>query len=80
MADRLRADVTVLSEQNSVANRKAANVSDCRYISCSFASRNDMHWNAGMPAAHMALTVSSIDETSCDMPIGPLVPLPHGST
>lgn len=29
-ADKLSAVVTVLSEQNSVASKKAANVSDCR--------------------------------------------------
>lgn len=29
-ADKLRAVVTVLSEQNSVASRNAASVSDCR--------------------------------------------------
>lgn len=43
LADTSSTDVTVLSEQNSVANRKAANVSDCMYNSCSFDSRYDMH-------------------------------------
>lgn len=42
-ADKFNALVTVFNEQNSVANRKAANVSDCRYISFSFDSKNDMH-------------------------------------
>lgn len=43
LADRLSADVTAFSEQNSVANKNAANVSDCKYISCNFDSMNDMH-------------------------------------
>lgn len=43
LGDRLSAEVTVFSEQNSVANKNAASVSDCKYISCSFNSMNDMH-------------------------------------
>lgn len=43
-SDRFRADVTVLSEQNSVASKKAASVSDCRYSSCSFDSMKDIQW------------------------------------
>lgn len=63
-ADRFSAAVTVLSEQNSVANRKAANVSDCKYSSCSFDSMYAIHWYADKPVDHIAFTVSSIVATS----------------
>lgn len=43
LADRFNAVVTELNEQNSVASKKAANVSDRMYISRSFDSMNDMH-------------------------------------
>lgn len=44
LADKSRADVIALSEQNSVASKNEANVSERMYISRSFDSMNDMHW------------------------------------
>lgn len=32
---------------------------------------NDMHWNADVPANHMACTVSNIELINCDMPTIP---------
>lgn len=43
LADRFKAEVTLFREQNSVAKRKAANVSEWMYISCSFDSKNARH-------------------------------------
>lgn len=73
-ADRLSADVTAFSEQNSVASKNAASVSDCKYISCNFDSMNDMHCLDDVPADHMTCTVSSIVDTNWDMPTEPAAP------
>lgn len=43
LADRSSSFVKVFSVQNSVSNKNAANVSDCKYISLSLDSINDMH-------------------------------------
>lgn len=42
-SERFKTVVTALKEQKSVSNRNAANVSECRYISCNLDSMNDKH-------------------------------------
>ncbi len=43
LADKSSVFRSVLIVQNSVSNRKAARVSDCKYISFNFDSMKDMH-------------------------------------